>query len=95
MWFTLWKIFVVLFALILYASLWIPSSRRYFVWKRTAITLGWVSRLGFTMIFGSFAIMVTVGPPMESYKTGYGSIVILGFVLAMLGFVSDWLRDNA
>ncbi len=95
MWLTVWKVFVVVAALALYASLWVPGADRYFGWERTRINAGWVSRLGFTLIFGAAALLVTVGPPAGSYRAAYLAVIIVGFVIAVFGFINDWLRDNA
>jgi hypothetical protein len=88
-------VFVTLVSLFLYASLWAPSLGRYFYWGRSDIRLGWVTRLGFTIIFGSFALMLTVGPPGEGYAKYYGAAFVLGFVLVLFGGYADWLRDRA
>jgi hypothetical protein len=94
----MWVLFTVVataIALFLYASLWVPRLGSHFHWKQTDIHLGFVSRVGFMLVFGVPALVGIVGMPAEKYRRIYAGFMILGFVLAALGAVNDWLRERA
>ena len=86
-------------SLLLYASLWAPGIARVLYWGqkgRPAVRpLGFVSRLGFTVMLGALTLMLVVGASSVRLRGIYLGIMLLGFLLAMLGFVNDWLRDKA
>ena len=86
-------------SLLLYASLWAPGIARVLYWGRigqpAVRPLGFVSRLGFTVMLGALTLLLVVGAPSARLRGIYVGVMLLGLLLAALGFVNDWLRDKA